>query len=146
MQLSSGIRNFLMSDGSLKAALDGSVIRLYSGTAPTSANDAVPAGATELCVVSVDASGTGVTFEASSQPGLVLKTASEVWEGTVAANGTATWFRVTTAADDGSASTTMTRLQGSVAQAGGDMQITNPDLVSGEPQRVDYLSIVMPAA
>lgn len=146
MQLSNGIRNFLVSDGSLKGALDGSVIRLYSGTPPASANDAVPASADELCVVSVDDTGTGITFEASSQPGLLLKTAAEVWEGTVAANGTATWFRVTTPADDASASTTLVRLQGSVAQAGGDMQITNPDLISGEPQRVDYLSIVMPSA
>lgn len=146
MQLSTGLRNHLMATGSFKNGLDGSVIRMYSGTAPTSANDAVPGASTLLCTVSVGGAGTGVTFEAGAGAGLLIKAAAETWEGTVAANGTATWFRVVKPADADDASTAALRLQGTVQQAGGDMQITNPDLISGEPQSVDYFSVIMPAA
>jgi len=145
MQLSTGLRNYLISSGSLKAALDGSEIRLYSGTMPTSANDAMPAGASLLCTVTVDDTGTGITFETGSA-GTLLKNTSEVWEGTVANTGEAAWFRIVAPADVDDSSTTAVRLQGSVAAAGADMQITDPSLVAGEPQRVDYLSVVMPAA
>lgn len=146
MKLSTGLRNHLVATGSLKGALDGSVIRMYSGTAPASANDAVPAGATQLVEVSVGGTGTGVTFEAGPSDGLLLKATAEAWQGTVGTTDTATWFRLVPSADAGDSSTTAIRVQGSVQAAGGDMQITNPSLTSGAIQKVDYFSIVMPAA
>jgi len=144
MRLSTGLRSFLVSSGSLKGALDGCVIRLYSGTIPTSADDSKPAGADLLCTVSVDNTGGGITFEAGTG-GTLLKSPAEVWTGDVAANGEATWFRIVTPADADDSSTTAVRLQGSVASAGADMQITDPNLVTGEPQRIDYMSIAVPA-
>ena len=146
MQLSDELRNHLVTSGSLKSALDGSVIRLYSGTVPTSANDAVPASADMLCEVSVDDSGTGVTFESGPNAGLLLKNAAESWEGTVAITGTATWFRLVAPADAGDSSTTAIRIQGTVAVAGGDLQITNPSLSAGAIQNIDYFSVTMPSA
>lgn len=144
-QISTGLRNHLMTAGSFKGGLDGSLINIYSGTAPASADDAVPAGATLLCTVSVNGAGTGVTFEASASAGLLLKAAAEQWQGANVATGTAAWFRLVKTADTGVASTTALRLQGSVALAGGDLNITNTSLVSGATQTVDYFSVLMPA-
>lgn len=143
--ISTGLRNHLMTAGSFKGGLDGSVINIYSGTAPASPDDAVPGASTLLCTVSVGGAGTGVTFEASATAGLLLKSAGEQWQGTNAAGGTATWFRLVKVADDGSASTTALRLQGSVSFAGADLNITNTALVSGAVQTVDYFSVLMPA-
>lgn len=143
--ISTGLRNHLRDVGSLKGGIDGSLVKIYSGTAPASADDAVPGGATLLCVVSVNGAGTGVTFEASAQAGLLLKTAAEQWEGDNVATGTASWFRLVKTADDGSASTSAIRLQGSVALAGGDLNLTSTSLTSGATQNVDYFSVLMPA-
>jgi len=146
MQLSDGLRNHLVATGSLKAAVDGAVIRLYSGTAPATPHDAVPAGSTMLCEVSVGGAGTGVTFEQGPNAGLLLKAPGESWEGTVNAADTATWFRLVYPADADDSSTSAVRIQGTVQAAGGDMQITNPNLSAGATQIIDYFSIVMPAA
>jgi len=145
MKISSGLRDYLVGTGSFKAGLDGSYLKVYSGTPPTSPDDAVPTGATLLCTVSVDASATGVTFEASATAGLLLKAAAEAWEGTNAATGTATWFRLAPTADTGAASTSALRVQGTVAQAGADLNITSTALTSGATQTVDYFSVLMPA-
>lgn len=146
MRLSTGLRNHLVTAGSLKDGLDGGVIRLYSGTPPASADDALPVGAGLLATISVDGSGTGVTFEAGPDAGLLLKTAAEVWEGTVDTTGEATWFRLVPSADADDSSTSALRIQGTVAVAGADMQITNTSLVAGATQTIDYFSLVMPSA
>lgn len=146
MKLSSGLRNHLMSTGSFKAAMDGSYLKIYSGTAPASPDDAVPVTATLLCSVSVDGTATGVTFEAvANTAGLLLKAGAENWEGANAATGTATWFRLAPAADVGDLSEVAVRLQGSVATAGGDLNITDVNLIQGAVQSVDYFSVLMPA-
>lgn len=143
--ISTGLRNHLMTAGSFKGGLDGSVINIYSGSAPGSPDDAVPSAATLLCTVSVNGDGTGVTFEASATPGLLLKAAAEQWQGANSATDTATWFRLVKVADDGSASTTALRLQGTVALNGADLNLTTTALVSGATQTVDYFSVLMPA-
>jgi uncharacterized protein YndB with AHSA1/START domain len=145
MILSAALQNYMMSTGSFKGGMDGSYLKIYSGTAPASPNDAVPGGSTLLCVVSVDGTATGVTFEATATPGLLVKAAAEPWEGTNEADGTATWFRLAPTADVGDASTTALRLQGSVGQAGADLNITSTSLTSGAVQSVDYFSILKPA-
>lgn len=144
MKISTGLRKYMMETGSFKAGMDGSYIKLYSGTAPASPDDAVPAGATLLCTVSVDGGATGGTFEASATAGLLVKAAGESWQGSNSATGTATWFRLAPTADAGDASTTAIRAQGTVAQAGADLNITNPSLVSGAVQTVDYFSVLLP--
>lgn len=143
--ISTGLRNHLMATGSFKGGLDGSLIKIYSGTPPANPDDAIPGGATLLCTVSAGGGGTGVTFEASANTGLLLKAAGEQWQGDNITNGTATWFRLVKTSDDGSLSTTALRLQGSVALAGADLNLTNTSLVSGATQTVDYFSVLMPA-
>jgi len=143
--ISTALRNHLMTIGSFKAGADGSVLRIYSGTPPATPDAAVPGAAVLLCLVSVNSTGTGLTFEASANAGLLLKSAGEVWSGVNAATGTAAWYRVVTSADDGTASTSAVRMQGTAGLAGADLNMTSVNLVSGATQTVDYFSVLMPA-
>ena len=145
MQISNGLRNHMLDSGSFRGALDGGVIRIYDGTPPASPNDAVPSGATLLCEVTVDDSGTGLSFEADASQGSLLKAAGENWEGSVQTSGTATWFRFVPSADGGLESTSALRFQGTVEQVGGDLNLSSTGLTSGAVQTIDYLSVALPA-
>lgn len=61
MRLSTGLRNFMLSNGPLKRAMEGGVIKIYSGAQPTSPDDTVPGASTLLATLSL-ASG-AVTSE-----------------------------------------------------------------------------------
>ena len=146
LKLSTGLRNAMLDSSSLKGAMDGSVIRLYAGNEPSTA-DAALDSATLLCEVSVNGDGTGVTLAASAQNAAITKNPNESWFGEVLTSGTATFFRmVIPANDDGTLSTTQQRIQGTVAAAGGDAYIANPSIVQGESQSLDYLTFALPSA
>lgn len=142
MKLSTGLRNALLSGGSLKATLDGGEIRIYSGTVPADA-DAAIGGATLL--VTIKNGGSGITF-ATASGGVMQKAGGETWSGTNAATGTASFYRHVLSADDGSSSTSAVRIQGTVAVAGADMNLTSVALSSGATQTLNFYSIAMPAA
>lgn len=144
MKYSTGLRNHLLATGSLKAALDTGLIKIYSGTVPATADAAVSGDATLLCTVSVDGLGGGLSLEATAASGQIQKSAAEVWKGTAQANELATWFRFSPSTDDGSESATIKRLQGTVAQAGADMNLANPVLITGADQKIDYFIVVQP--
>ena len=144
MRLSTGLRNHLLSGGSLRAALNAGVIRMYTGSAAASPDAAVPGTATMICEISVSSSGTGLTFEAAAAGGRLQKSASEVWSGASTADQQVSWFRFVPAADDGSLSDTALRLQGTVAQVGADLNMSNTLFTTGATQTVDYFSIFQP--
>lgn len=109
---STGLAAALAVTGSLKAALDGSLIYIYDGTVPATADEAITNNL--LMKISVADDGTtGLTFEATAADGVLTKTEAEVWKGTASAAGTATFFRMAPS-DPSAASTTDVRLQGSV--------------------------------
>lgn len=144
-KLSTGLRNYLAVTGSLKAALETCVLKIFSGTEPATADTAL-SGNTLLCEVST--SGTvddPLNFEASASAGVLLKLAAETWQGVNAATGTAAFFRFETPADAGGASTTLVRLQGTVALAGGDLNLSSLSLTSAATQTVDNFAITVPA-
>ena len=57
MKRSTGLRNYMLATGSFKQAIEGSVLSIYAGPVPPTA-DAPITGATLLCTIS--AGGTGV--------------------------------------------------------------------------------------
>lgn len=143
-KISTGLRNHLLVTGSLKDALDGGVIRIYSGTEPATA-DAALAGNVLLCTVSNNGAGTGITLDATPSNGVVVKTVGETWLGTNVGSGVASFYRFSGLSDAGGLSTTEIRAQGTVAAVGADLNIADPDLVSGSDQRIDTYAIGMPA-
>lgn len=143
LKLSTGMRNGVLDATAVKEALDGGLIKIYSGAEPSSADDAVTG--TLLVTISLNSTGTGITFEDDPVAGVLSKKSSEVWSGVNAATGTAGYFRHVATGDDGTSSTTQKRLQGRVAVAGAELNLSSVALTSGATQTIDYYAIVQPA-
>lgn len=140
-RVSTGLRNYMAASGSVKAALTGGYINIYSGAAPSSA-DAAATG-TLLCVVSVDDTGAGLNLADTAADG-VLGKASEVWSGTNLESGTAGYFRFVESGDDGSSSSSALRLQGDCGVAGKELNLSSVNLTANAVQSIDAGNIVFP--
>lgn len=144
LKYSIGLRNGLMNVGSLSDLLTGCEIRIYEGPVPASPNDAVGV-ATKLCTITLDDTGAGLSFESTVTDGTLSKSFSEVWRGTCAETGVATFFRVVgDQGDSDGVSMTAYRIQGVVGVAGADMNLSNPGLTQGGVQTIDNFYLTMP--
>jgi len=146
LKASTGLRNTILDTGSFKATMALGFINIYSGIEPTDADNAIgSAGAnTLLCTISIDGLGTGLSMDASASTGILSKIPADIWKGTNAASGTATFYRHVAVADTGTLSTTEARLQGSIAVANAEMNFTSTTLSSGADQLVDFYSVAFP--
>lgn len=146
MKYSTGIRNASLSGAGFKAAMDDFVIRVYAASSvPADADAALPVDAT--LIIEYDAgngNGTGCTFETNAVNGLLHKNSSEVWSNDTVAAGDPLFFRAVKAADDGSASTTALRVQGTAGVGAVDLQMSNKTLAAGSPQRINSFYIGIP--
>ena len=139
MKRSTGLRNYMLASGSFKAALAGTVLRIYGGAAPASADESI-GSAVLLCTISVDGDGTGVTLDATASGGVIVKNPSEVWTGDVTTTGTASFFRMEFAADTGAFSTSAVRMQGTVGLVGADLNFSSINLGLGDARRINYFA------
>ena len=149
IRLSTKLRDNLAGTTGFSATFANGVIEIYSGAQPATADSAVTG--TLLGTVTLNSGaftpGTatnGLTFAAASG-GSVSK--SGVWSFNGVATGTAGWFRLKgNAVDAGGASTTLPRLDGSIATSGGDMNISNLSIAVGAPNTVDTFTWTQPAS
>lgn len=139
---STGLRNYMLDTGSLKSALDGGFIKIYSGAAPATADNAVTG--TLLCTISLGGAGTGLTMDTTATDGVLTKPAGASWLGTNVASGTAGYYRHSDASDDGGASLTEPRLQGAISTSGAEMNLSSIALVNGAVQSLDFYSVNLP--
>lgn len=146
VRLSTGLRNKMLDGGStggIKGSLNLGFINVYSGPQPLTADTG--ATGTLLGTVSVNAGGTGLTFDAASG-GVISKAAAEAWKFNGLAVGTAGWFRFYPAAGSpSSTSTTEARLDGSIAAAGADLNLSNISITVSAPSTVDVFQFTIPA-
>lgn len=151
LRLSTALRNNLAGTTGFAATFANGYIEVYSGTQPATADAAVTG--TLLGTITL-ASGAftpgvatnGLTFAAAAD-GAVSK--SGVWSmNGVAPGGTAGWFRLKTNAEavGGALSTTLPRLDGSIAVSGADMNLSNIVIAVGAPTTVDSFTWTQPAA
>ena len=150
IRLSTQLRNNLAGATGFAATFANGYIEVYSGTQPATADAAVTG--TLLGTITL-ASGAftpgvatnGLTFAAAAG-GAVSK--SGVWSMNGVAAGTAGWFRLKTNAEavGGILSTTLARLDGSVAVSGADMNLSNIVIAIGAPTTVDSFTWTQPAA
>lgn len=117
----------------IKADLDGGFLYLFAGPVPADEGVALDMATqhTEIAKLSVNGDGvTGLTF-ATPAAGVILKTAAQDWEATTAFDGfadaspslTPTFARFCTAADNGRASSALSRLQLTVGGNGSGAEI-----------------------
>lgn len=163
IKLSTGLRNHLLDTGSFKSAFatavagdhdaagEGSKILIFGGTVPASADDATT-GATLLCTIhNQTGSQSGnydLCFEAAAS-GTLAKETNDTWDGEIVATGTATFFRMVSQADAGTASsTTLPRIQGAISADGtapGVLSITSLVDNDSNRQAIEYFYISVPA-
>lgn len=147
IRFSTGLKNAILGSTGMKGSLDGGVIKVYTGSQPSSADTG--STGTLLGTVTIDAGNTFpadyINFDAPSA-GLLSKAAAENWKFNGVTDGTAGWFRYIgdPAADDGTTtSTTYARMDGSVARTGADMNLSNTAVTTGAPHTVDVFQIAI---
>lgn len=66
IKASTGLRKAMMDTAPLKDTMDLGFIKIYAGTMPADADAAVPGGATLLNTISVNSTGTGISFDTAA--------------------------------------------------------------------------------
>lgn len=135
--------------GSLKDVLKDGVLRIYSGSQPADADTA--ASGTLLLEISESAGAftagafdNGLEF-GDAASGAISKASSETWQDTGIAAGTAGWFRfVGNATDNGAASTTLPRIDGSVGTSGADLNMSSTTITVGATYTIDTFTLTLP--
>lgn len=151
LQLSTGLRNGMLNSTGFTEAFNDGIIYIYSGPQPANA-DAATQGTLLLRITvnngawSAGSPTNGLGFDAPAS-GVISKAAAEVWRGLGVTDGTAGWFRLCgNAADAGSSSTTLPRLDGTVAISGGDMNLSSITIVTNAPTTIDTFQFTLPAS
>lgn len=148
IRLSTGLRTNIVGNTGVGATFANGIVEIRTGSQPATA-DAAATG-TLLGTVTLNnlpfvagSPTNGLTF-AAAVAGVLAK--SGVWSFTGIANGTAGWFRLkANALDNDALSTTLPRLDGSVATSGADMSLSNIAIAVGAPTTIDTFTITMPA-
>lgn len=148
VRLSTGLRNNLAGTTGFATTFANGIIEVRTGTQPSSADAAVTG--TLLGVVTLNSGAftagqpnNGLTFAAPAN-GAVSK--SGVWSFMGLANGTAGWFRLkANALDNDALSTTLPRLDGSIAVSGADLNLSNIAIAIGAPSTIDSFVWTQPA-
>lgn len=151
MQLSTGLRNGMLNATGVKEAFTNGVMYIYSGPQPVNADAAVQG--TLLGIVTKDAGafsfgvGTnGLNFDAPAA-GVLSKAAADAWKFIGLVAGTAGWFRLMGNPNDAlGSSTTLPRIDGTVATVGGDLNLSSVNVVVGAPTTIDVWQLTFPAA
>ena len=149
IRLSTGLRNAIAGTSGFAGAMSTGVIDIYSGAQPLTADSAASGTLLGTATVAGGAfnpgSPTNGLLFAAAVGGAVTKNA-DLWQFNGIANGTAGWFRFRgNAADAGGASTTLVRMDGSIASSGGDMSLGNLSVTIGSPNTIDAFSFTVPA-
>ena len=143
MMISTGLATHLAGTGSMKSAMDLGFIKIYGGAPPATADAALGGGVTLLCTISLNDTGTGLTLEHNGTK--VTKPSADTWSGTNVATGTSTFFRHVLASDDGTASTTQKRIQGTIGLTNAlDMVRMDVDVVSGVLNTLENYRCILP--
>ena len=149
LRVSTRYKEMILGPNAFEDIFDGGRILVYSGTQPGSANNAATgtllAQVTNLGLLwSPGGSSAGLNF--SRDGAWVLASPSQSWRLLVSVAGTAGWFRlVGPAADDGSASFVLPRIDGAIAASGAaEMLLSDTALVSGASMPVQQFLFSLP--
>lgn len=142
ISISTGAANAMVGTSGLKGALEsGSMeLRIYAGTMPTDANDAI--GSATL-LVTIKNGASPMTWSTPSG-GVISKPSGDTWSGVAVADGVATFGRFVHAADTGASSTSDIRVQGDVGSVGAFINLDNTAIVNGTVQTANSAQLIQP--
>lgn len=132
-------------------AFNNGVVLIYGGTRASNADGAV--GSAPLLGMATLNGGAftpgnatnGLQFGTAANR-TIDKSSSQVWQFTGLATGTATWFRIVgNASDNGLASTSLPRLDGTIAPFGGDITLRDSSIVLDNVYTINQALLTWPA-
>jgi hypothetical protein len=150
-QYSTALENYIAGTGSLAAGLNNCLIKIFSGPIPTNADVAIDGSSVLLVTVSAGGAGTPCTWNAAAANGVLSKTTAETWTGTIAASGTASFFRIyvpalgtdTGAAAEAASPPVFHRVQGSCGvDVSSDMVMPSTTLTAGNAQSLGMAQLL----
>lgn len=148
LKVSTGLRDAMLNSGSLASVMeagDGGHIRVLSGTAPASADDAETGSLLLIVTTSGITTGSaGSTLLLGAPASGVISKEATAWMGTAALSGTPTYFRHVATGDTGALSTTQARIQGDVGLVGAALSMGVSSLVSGNTYPIDACNYRFP--
>jgi hypothetical protein len=142
LRMSTGLRNAMLSgtNSSFRALFAGGILRLYTGSLPASPDSAVTGSL--VCTFSAGTFGTtGTAGTVSIAPNTV--------SGTCGIAGTIGYFRFSESSDGGTASTTTSRIDGTVDKpdtVGADLTLVNTIVLKDQVLSVVTASIGFPVS
>lgn len=144
LKASTGLRNKLLDTNPFKTIFNLGFLDIYAGSVPADADTSI-GGATLLVHICNNNTTTGLTFAAAASGGAITKNLSETWSKAAAGTGTATFWRLVAAGDDGTTSTTQARIQGTVGLAGADLNLASLSFTATTVYTIDSFSISIPS-
>jgi hypothetical protein len=144
VRLSTGLVKEMLDTASFRTTMNACVMRVYTGSQPADADSAT--SGTLLCTLTAAGADNAPLTWATTATGGTITKGTEAWSGTVGANGTAGWFRISPIADNGLASTTFERMDGSISTAGAEINLSNLLLEANAPVTVTQFSVQLPRA
>jgi hypothetical protein len=135
--------------GSLSDLFRNGVMRIYPGTQPADAD--TTEGVTALVEISLASAvfvvggENGINFGAAIA-GVLAKATDETWSGVADGTNTAGWFRFFDKARTLGASGAAIRFDGSIAQSGAQLNMSNTSIVSEGTTTIDSVALTIPTA
>jgi hypothetical protein len=135
---------------SLKDIFKDGVLKIYSGSQPATADAAITGSLLATITVGSGAWAAGAVaygLEFGAAAAGVISKNSDVWSGTVAATGTAGYFRLyANAADAGALDSgyIYPRIDGAIATSGAQLNLSSVSLVAAAPLTIDTFSLTFP--
>lgn len=151
IQISTGLRQNMLNATGFKTSFAAGVIYIYTGPQPLNADTAVQGSLLGKVTLnggafSFGTSTNGLNFDVPVS-GVISKAVAETWTMIATATGTAGWFRLMgNPADALGSSTTLPRVDGAIAQSGGDLNISSTSIVTAAPTTIDVFQFTLPAA
>jgi hypothetical protein len=143
LSLSTGLRNDILDTNGLNTLLDNGEIRIFSGSAPATADDQ-ETGTLLVTIGTSTGAGFNTAFQLTATAGVISK-AANTWDGVAVATGTAGYFRYcANTSDTGLTSTVNLRIQGAVATSGAELNMSSTSITSAATTTIDTFDITMP--
>ncbi len=147
-RISTQLRDDMLGEVGLKAALKDGIIDIYSGAQPASADDAITG--TLLATITESGGawtaglpGNGLEW-GTAAAGAIAKAGGETWKGNGLVAGVAGWARFKgNAADDNTTRTDLPRYDMPIGKSSGTLKLSTTAIAVGVPVSIDTCTFAL---